>query len=50
MRKLTLKEHRGIGNDTILHDKTKETEINRIEFAKERREHWQGRIKDMEGV
>ena len=50
LAELTLKEHRGIGNDTILHDKTKETEINRIEFAKERREHWQGRIKDMEGV
>ena len=50
LAELTLKEHRGIGNDGILHDKTKETEINRIEFAKERRDHWKGRIEAMEGA
>ncbi len=43
LAELTTEEHRGVGNDSILHDKTKETEIDRNEFAKERREHWKAR-------
>ncbi|MDL2297843.1 HNH/ENDO VII family nuclease [Synergistaceae bacterium OttesenSCG-928-D05] len=43
LAELTTKEHRGTGNDTILHDKTKESEIDRNQFATERREHWQNR-------
>ena len=43
LAELTTDEHRGVGNDTILHDKTKESEIDRNEFAKERREHWKSR-------
>ena len=43
LAELTTDEHRGVGNDTILHDKQKESEIDRNEFAKERREHWKNR-------
>lgn len=48
LAELTMEEHRGAGNDTILHDKTKETEIDRNEFCKERRDHWKNRIAEME--
>lgn len=50
LAELTMEEHRGEGNDTILHDKTKETEIDRNEFGKERREHWKDRVNAMEGA
>ncbi len=43
LAELTTEEHRGAGNDTILHDKQKESEIDRNEFAKERKEHWKNR-------
>ena len=36
LAELTTQEHRGVGNDTVLHDKNKESEIDRNEFAKER--------------
>ena len=49
LAELTMEQHRGVGNDTILHDKTKETEIDRNEFRKERREHWKDRMDAMEG-
>ncbi len=49
LAELTMEQHRGIGNDSILHNKTKETEIDRNEFGKERREHWKDRINTMEG-
>ena len=49
LAELTTEEHRGSGNDGVLHDKTKESEIDRNEFAKERREHWQERVDAMEG-
>jgi len=39
-------EHRGKGNDGVLHDKTKETEIDRIAFGKEKADHWETRAKD----
>lgn len=44
LAELTTQEHRGIGNDTILHDKNKKSEIDRNEFSKERRNHWKSRI------
>lgn len=44
LAELTMEQHRGVGNDTVLHDKTKETEIDRNDFGKERREHWQDRV------
>lgn len=46
LAELTTQEHRGKGNDTILHDKQKETEIDRCEFAKERKQHWESRAEN----
>lgn len=43
LAELTTQEHRGKGNDTVLHDKQKESEIDRAEFAKERKHHWESR-------
>lgn len=43
LAELTPEEHRGKGNDTILHDKTKESEIDRQAFAGERSAHWETR-------
>lgn len=43
LAELTTKEHRGAGNDTLLHDKQKESEIDRTEFKKERETHWENR-------
>jgi hypothetical protein len=44
LAELTTSEHRGKGNDTVLHDKKKESEIDREKFAEERSEHWKNRI------
>lgn len=46
LAELTTEEHRGKGNDIILHNKTKESEIDRQEFAKERNEHWEARANE----
>jgi hypothetical protein len=46
LAELTTQEHRGVGNDTILHDKNKESEIDRNEFAKERKSHWKFRAEE----
>ena len=43
LAELTTQEHRGKGNDTILHNKTKESEIDRVFFAKEKNEYWKQR-------
>ena len=43
LAELTMQEHRGKGNDTILHIKTRESEIDREKFDMERAEHWQNR-------
>lgn len=48
LAELTTDEHRGAGNDAVLHDKTKESEIDRNEFAKERSAHWKDRLNEME--
>lgn len=48
LAELTRTEHTGNGNDNILHNKTKESEINRDGFAKERAEHWKARAEDFE--
>lgn len=44
LAELTQQEHRGVGNDTVLHEKTKESEIDRIAFAGEKRSHWANRV------
>ena len=41
---LTMPEHRGKGNDTILHDKTKESEIDRSSFNSEKYRYWKSRL------
>lgn len=46
LAELTTEEHRGKGNDTILHNKTKESEIDRQAFAKERSDHWEARANE----
>lgn len=43
LAELTMQEHRGKGNDVVLHNKQKETEIDRAEFKNEREEHWADR-------
>ena len=48
LTELTQEEHRGKGNDGILHDKTKESEINRQAFAEERSNHWSARAQESE--
>jgi len=47
LAELTMQEHRGKGNDTILHDKTKESEIDRSAFDGERQSHWEARAKGL---
>lgn len=46
LAELTPEEHRGKGNDNILHDKTKESEIDRQVFAGERSGHWEARANE----
>lgn len=46
LAELTTEEHRGKGNDIILHDKTKESEIDRQTFAGERSIHWEARANE----
>lgn len=48
LAELTQEEHRGKGNDGILHDKTKESEINRQAFAEERSNYWSARAQESE--
>ena len=43
LAELTQEQHRGKGNDSILHDKTKESEIDRQAFGQERSDHWKSR-------
>ena len=49
LAELTNKEHHSDGNDTILHDKTKDSEIDRNSFAKEKSNHWKARAEMEEG-
>lgn len=46
LAELTPEEHRGRGNDTVLHDKTKVSEIDRQVFAEERSAHWETRANE----
>lgn len=47
LAELTRSEHMGGGNNKILHDVKKESEINRTDFNKERSEHWKARAEDI---
>jgi hypothetical protein len=48
LAELTVSEHRGKGNDNILHNKLKESEINREDFNIERKEYWKSRADQIE--
>lgn len=47
LAELTKSEHMYNGNDSILHDKSKESEIDRTGFQKERAEHWKARAEEI---
>lgn len=47
LAELTMREHRGAGNDTILHDKMKVSEIDRNAFVTEKAEHWKQRANQL---
>lgn len=47
LAELTSAEHRGNGNDNILHDKISESTIDRVGFAKERIDHWKARAEEV---
>jgi hypothetical protein len=47
LAELTRAEHREGGNDCVLHDKYKETEIDRVDFDKERQAHWKARAEQI---
>ena len=47
LAELTHKQHMEGGNNTILHDTTKESEIDRSAFAKEREAHWKARAEEI---
>lgn len=47
LAELIRNEHRGKGNDSVLHDKTQDSEIDRKEFQKEKSEHWKARAEEI---
>lgn len=47
LAELTPSQHRGNGNDCVLHDKYKESEIRRPDFDKERSAHWKARAEEI---
>ncbi len=44
LAELTEDEHRGIGNNKILHDTKKQSEIDRVKFNQKRIAHWKTRF------
>lgn len=46
LAELSFQEHRGRGNDTVMHDKQKESEIDRAAFGRIRSSHWAARLAD----
>jgi len=49
LAELTFPEHRGIGNDAVLHDKKLPSEIDRNAFNKEKKDYWAARAKGFIG-
>ena len=47
LAELTKNEHRGKGNDGVLHDKTEDTKIDRKAFEKEKVDHWKARAEQI---
>lgn len=50
LMELTMYEHRGQGNDSILHNKQKESEIDRNKFNIEKSNHWKARASRIEEI
>jgi hypothetical protein len=48
LAELSRAEHRSNGNDNILHNKLKESEIDRNDFGAERAEYWKARAEQIE--
>lgn len=48
LAELTCAEHRSNGNDNILHNKLKESEIDRNDFNKVREEYWKARAQQID--
>lgn len=48
LAELTTTEHRGSNNDMILHDKTKESQIDRIAFRQQRENYWKARAETID--
>lgn len=48
LAELKKEEHRGKENNTVLHDVSKESEIDRDKFAKERSDYWKARAEQLE--
>lgn len=44
LAELTRDQHRGAGNDTVLHQKNIESRIDREEFQKEKSQYWKTRL------
>lgn len=47
LAELSMQQHRGKGNDAILHEKQKESEIDRASFSKERSDYWKERSNEL---
>ncbi len=47
LAELSRDEHRGKGNDNVLHNKLKESEIDRDDFGTERQDHWKARAEQI---
>lgn len=47
LAELTQPEHRGAGIDRVLHDPTKTSEIDRVEFDNIRADHWRARAAEV---
>jgi hypothetical protein len=50
LAELTKEEHIGKKNNTILHDTTLDSDIDRQEFNKTRREYWKARAEEIENI
>lgn len=50
LAELTRTEHRGEGNYSVLHDVTKESEINRTLFNLEKEAHWKARAEQIKAA
>ncbi|MBA6350075.1 HNH/ENDO VII family nuclease [Colwellia sp. BRX8-9] len=48
LAELSQQEHRGVGNNTVLHDGTQDSKIDRAAFQKEKSEYWKARAEQLQ--